>query len=157
MKVLILSDSHNNKKNLDSIVPIIRDEIDLIIHAGDNFRDSVYLSKNTNKPVFSVVGNCDMENLEEELVFEVEGHMFFLTHGHKYGVKYGLDRIVSVGMENGADIVIFGHTHIKESKKISNMEVINPGSLSLPRDGYEKSYVIMDIDKNGYKYDYVLF
>ena len=47
MKLLILSDSHHSIDRLNKLLSIIEEEkIDIIIHAGDNFRDSVYLRKN---------------------------------------------------------------------------------------------------------------
>ena len=157
MKVLILSDSHNNKKNLDRLVPIIKSSIDLIIHAGDNFRDSVYLHNETNVPVCAVRGNCDIENTDEDMIFELEGLKIFLTHGHRYGVKYGLNDLARFSNENNIDIAIFGHTHIKEHRVIGKTQFLNPGSLSQPRDGIEKSYVIMDINQEHYEYEYFTF
>lgn len=147
MKILIVSDTHFGQKNMDKIVPFIKEEIDLIIHAGDNFRDSIYLKEKTGKAVMAVAGNCDYENVEEELEFEVDGLKFFLTHGHRYGVKYGLDTLASKARDIGADIAIFGHTHEKVDAIRGGVRLINPGSLSLPRDGIEKSFVVMDIDE----------
>lgn len=154
MKILILSDSHGVKKYMDKIVPIIEKDIDLIIHAGDNFRDSIYLKERTEKPVIAVAGNCDFENVERDIDFEVEGVKMFLTHGHKYGVKYGLGNLADIAHEKSAKIAIFGHTHVKEDRMLMGVQMINPGSLSLPRDGIDRSYVIMDIEDGSFTYEY---
>nr|WP_314277554.1 metallophosphoesterase [uncultured Peptostreptococcus sp.] len=154
MKILILSDTHGNRHNMDKLIPLIIKEIDLIIHAGDNFRDSIYLKDKTSKPIIAVTGNCDFEIADDELVFELEGLNFMLVHGHRHRVKYNLDLLAKAAYEKGANIVIFGHTHIKEDKIVGGIEIINPGSLSLPRDDNRGSYVIMDIKNGKYTYSY---
>ena len=41
----------------------------------------------------AVKGNCDFDNVEDELIFDIEDKVIFLCHGDKYNVKYGLDEI----------------------------------------------------------------
>lgn len=154
MKLLILSDSHNSIERLNKLLPLIESDIDIIIHAGDNFRDSVYLKERSKKPVIGVIGNCDFENTDREIDFELEGVKFFLTHGHRYSVKYGPDVLASKGQELGVDIAIYGHTHIKDDSYVGGVLVLNSGSLSQPRDGSRGSYVVMDVDEGTYRYEY---
>lgn len=154
MKVLILSDTHRAKRSMDRIVQLIKDEIDLIIHAGDNFRDTVYLKDETGKAIIGVAGNCDFENVEREIEFECEGVKIFLTHGHSYGVKYGLNNLAREASKRGANIAIFGHTHCKEDRIVHGVQMINPGSLSLPRDERHGSYVVMNIEDGSYDFEY---
>ena len=78
-------------------------------------------------------------------VIEIEGKKFLITHGHKYTVKYGLDKIYYRGLELGVDGVIFGHTHRKVALKEGNVWIINPGSPSIPKDG-EASIAFMNVD-----------
>lgn len=152
MKVGILSDTHMMKKFMDKTIPYLK-ECDLIIHAGDNFSDSKYIHSMTNVGVMAVKGNCDFDDVEEELVFEVEGKTIFLCHGDRYGVKYGIDEIEEKAKEYEADIVIFGHTHIPIQIKKDNILYINPGSVSLPRQVTYRSFVIMDIQDNNINID----
>lgn len=152
MKVGILSDTHMMKKFMDMTIPYLKD-CDLIIHAGDNFSDSKYIHSMTNVGVMAVKGNCDFENVEEELVFEVEGKTIFLCHGDRYGVKYGIDEIEKKAKEYEADIVIFGHTHIPLQIEKDSILYINPGSVSLPRQVTYRSFVIMDIQDSNIKID----
>ncbi|EFD05551.1 phosphodiesterase family protein [Peptostreptococcus anaerobius 653-L] len=155
MKLLILSDSHHSIDRLNKLLSIIEEEkIDIIIHAGDNFRDSVYLKEKSKKSVIGVIGNCDFENTDREIEFELEGLKFFLTHGHRYSVKYGPEILASKGQEIGANIVIYGHTHIKDDTYMGGLLILNPGSLSQPRDGSRGSYVVMDLDNGSYQYNY---
>lgn len=154
MKVIILSDTHRAKNNMDKLVPYIKENVDMIIHAGDNFRDSVYLSNVCEKPSIAVAGNCDFDNVEEELIFELEGIKILLTHGHRHRVKYGIEFLVDYAKSKSVNIVIFGHTHKKEDRVIDGIQLINPGSLSLPRDGIDQSYVIMNIKNGVYDFEY---
>lgn len=152
MKVGVLSDTHMMKKFMDKTIPYLKD-CDLIIHAGDNFSDSKYIHSMTNIGVMAVKGNCDFDNVEEELVFDVEGKTIFLCHGDRYGVKHGIDEIEEKAKEYEADIVIFGHTHVPLQIKKDRILYINPGSVSLPRQVPYRSFVIMDIQDNNIKID----
>mgnify|MGYP003319315646 CR=1 FL=1 len=65
----------------------------------------------------TVSGNCDMMSMEPPWrKIEVAGLRIFMTHGHLYDVKYGLERIAARAYADGADIVLFGHTHNPISK-----------------------------------------
>ena len=111
MKVGVLSDTHRMQKYMNKAMQDLKD-CDLLIHAGDNFLDSKYLHKETNIPIIAVRGNCDFDNVEDELIFDIEGKNVFLCHGDSYRVKYGLDMLEKKAKEVRADIVIFGHTHV---------------------------------------------
>lgn len=145
MKIALLSDTHRNTKEIDKIIDKLK-ECDLIIHAGDNFIDSKYIHTMTNKPLMAVKGNCDFDNVEDEILFNVENYNIFLTHGDKYDVKYNLDKLKQKAKEENANIVIFGHTHVPLHKEIDGITFINPGSLSIPREVNYKSYVLLKIE-----------
>ena len=54
------------------------------------------------------------------------------------------------GKARNADIVMFGHTHKPYLETFGEMTVLNPGSLSYPRqEGRRGSYIIMEIDEEG--------
>lgn len=155
MRVGILSDTHMNKTFIDKTIPYLK-ECDLVIHAGDNFSDSKYIHKMTNIGVMAVKGNCDFEDVEEELVFEIENKTIFLCHGDKYGVKYGLDNLDKKARNYGANIVIFGHTHTPLFIEKNDILYINPGSVSLPRQVTYRSFVIMDIKNEKIKLEEIV-
>lgn len=150
MKLGVVSDTHRMKGNMDKVIPYLK-QCDMIIHAGDNFIDSKYLHTMTNIGVMAVKGNCDFDNVEEELVFEVANKNIFLCHGDRYCVKYGLDEIEKKAKSVEADIVIFGHTHTPLCEEKDSILYINPGSVSLPRDVNYKSFVILEIENNNIK------
>ncbi|MGG5462933.1 metallophosphoesterase [Clostridium sp. B9] len=150
MRVAIVSDTHGVTNVIEYIKTLLHDS-DVLIHLGDSINDVKILSKDFEGKVYAVVGNCDYEkNGEVEQVIEIEGKKFLITHGHKYAVKYGLDRIFYRGMELGVDGVIFGHTHRKIAIQEGGLWIINPGSPSIPKDG-EASIAFMDIDYDDIK------
>ena len=144
MKIGIVSDTHKSENYINKAIPYLK-ECDLIIHAGDNFSDSKYIHQMTNKDIIAVKGNCDFENVEDEIVFEIENKTILLCHGHKYNVNCGIDELKCNAKSVGADIVIFGHTHIPFIKEEDNILYLNPGSLSSPRGMSSNQFIIMDI------------
>lgn len=134
MQITVVSDTHNNGKSLEKILELSK-KSDVIFHLGDNLKDAEYLEKNFHGKVYKVKGNCDYENygVDEEIV-DIEGKRFFLTHGHKYNVNYGLNKIYFRGLELKADCILYGHTHRKLLVNEEEVYIFNPGSISLPRD-----------------------
>ncbi len=58
--------------------------------------------------------------------------------------------IVREAKGQGCDIVMFGHTHRPLLDYSRDIIVVNPGSLSYPRqEGRKPSYVVMEIDEKG--------
>ena len=144
MKIGILSDTHGVRECIDKTIPYLK-KCDLIIHAGDNFSDSKYIHNMTKVGIMAVKGNCDFDNVEDELIFDIEDKVIFLCHGDKYNVKYGLN-----------EIVIFGHTHIPLNFKKDNIIYLNPGSTSLPRKVDYKSFSIMNIENNNIEIEQII-
>lgn len=144
-KVLVVSDSHGMTKELE----VIRDrhlaDVDLMIHCGDSQLDPDH---NSLTGYFTVGGNCDFGGFPLELVTEVSGKKIFITHGHRYSVKTSLMKLTYKAQESGADIVCFGHSHILGAEVINGTLYLNPGSIRLPRQRVEKTYVILDLREN---------
>ena len=66
---------------------------------------------------------------------ELCGIQFFICHGHKYGVKGGYGTITGAAKKYGADIVLFGHTHVPYEHYENGLYLLNPGSCGSPRGG----------------------
>ncbi|MEH7343702.1 metallophosphoesterase [Bacillus sp. JJ1532] len=145
MRILIVSDSHGLTDELAEIKENSM-EIDKLIHCGD----SELKSDHPCLESFTVVrGNCDVDNsFPEELVEDLGGHKVFITHGHRYAVKSTLLNLSLRAKEVGAKIVCFGHSHNLGAEMIDDILYINPGSIRQPRGRKEKTYVIMDIEKD---------
>ena len=73
---------------------------------------------------------------------------FIKYYKDKYGKK--VDTIIEEARSRNADIVMFGHTHKPYFSQKDGLTVLNPGSLSYPRqDGRKPSYMVMEIDEEG--------
>lgn len=148
LKILVLSDSHNNIKNMQKVVEKLKEEIDIILHLGDCSED---ISKFNNLPEkvqrYSVIGNCDFINREpEDLLLNLDGINIFMTHGHRYQVKWHTDSLIYKAMEKEADICLFGHTHCPTCYREKNILIMNPGSISLPRGYAHPTFGIINIE-----------
>ena len=76
------------------------------------------------------------------------GKKIFLTHGADLGVKYSIGPAVSEARKFGADILLYGHTHIAYVGYEDGLYIMNPGSCARPRKG-APSYGVIDITKAG--------
>lgn len=148
MKVLIVSDTHGYDQNFEAAINQ-EAPIDALIHCGDIEGSEDYFEALAECPVYMVRGNNDFfSDLPGERVFELSGYRIFLTHGHYYGVSMGAEHIMDEGLDRGVDIVMFGHTHRPLLIQESDITVLNPGSLSFPRqEGRKPTYMIMEIDE----------
>lgn len=149
MKIGIISDTHGDIKAIDKAIPYLK-KCDLIIHAGDYIDDAEYIYYLTDVNVNCVKGNCDSYNIDGnyELTFSVKNKKFFVCHGHYHDVKKDLNSLYRFAKNNDTDFVVFGHTHVPTYETIDNITFINPGSLSQPRFGSNKSFGILTIDND---------
>jgi len=147
-RILIVSDTHGNNSILKEIIKKEK-PFDLMVHCGDAECSEGALSSLSDTPVYVCEGNNDyFYNLSKRIVFDYAGHKFLLTHGHYDKVYYGLDTISYRAAEAGADMVLFGHTHVPMIKEIDGVTYINPGSVTYPRQsGHQSTYVIVEIDE----------
>ncbi|MEG1459318.1 MAG: metallophosphoesterase [Acetivibrio sp.] len=150
MKVLIVSDSHGRNQYLGQVIKKVS-PVDLIIHLGDLEGSESFLRENSSCPMEIVSGNNDYStDFEREKEIFIGNYKVLLTHGHRYNVHYGTEKIKDWARENGASIVMFGHTHLPLIDLSSDIIALNPGSISLPRqEGHRPSYLIMEIDREG--------
>lgn len=150
MKILIVSDSHGRTTHLEKVIEKIG-TIDLLIHLGDIDGNEDYIEAIVDCEVAMVSGNNDyFSSLESEKTIIVNGYTIFLTHGHKYQVNYSTETIKEKGRQMGASIVMFGHTHRPLIDTADDIIIINPGSISQPRqEGHLPTYIVMEIDRQG--------
>lgn len=147
MKIMVLSDLHNDVEALEKALEIYRREgYQKLYLLGDIIEDCVLVLNPLKRMITAVKGNCD-SYAEEELAefslpyinydYEFE-RTFLLTHGHYYN-EYNCPDL--------HDVILMGHSHCSEIRKdFSDTIIANPGSLSRPRDGH-RSY--MKIDEEG--------
>ena len=156
MRIGVVSDTHGNAHCFRLALGQMG-EIDLLIHAGDHYRDTISISKEEDIKTVAVTGNCDRAvSGADEAELEIMGYRILVTHGHKYAAKYGNDRLIRKLKEGKYNLLIYGHSHIPEITHMPEGILFNPGSVSSPRRGSKRSYGIIDIGKNGivpYIYD----
>ena len=118
---------------------------DLLYHGPRNGVPSFYdpekvaVMLNARKDrILAVRGNCDAEvdqmmfefpMMSDYAVLDAGAETFFLTHGHLWN-EWSLPPI---GM---GTVLVHGHTHVPEQKKLTcGLTIFNPGSVSLPKGG----------------------
>ena len=96
--------------------------------------------------------------LDREREIYIGKYRVLLTHGHYYNVSLGTEQITEDAKERGFDIVMFGHTHRPYLDDSQGIIVLNPGSLSYPRQqGRKPSYMIIELDESGQAHFYPHF
>lgn len=152
MKILIVSDTHRKDDNLQKVIAE-QAPLDMLIHLGD-VEGSEYLIENLVNEgcrLEMVMGNNDFfSTLEREIELELGGHRILLTHGHYYNVSLGVEVLRQEAIERHCDIAMYGHTHRPFLEVGKEVTILNPGSLSYPRqEGRKPSYMIMEMDESG--------
>lgn len=111
MKLVVFSDSHGHPDRMLRVIG--QSSPDMIIHLGDGGTDIAKIKKQFPQiPLKAVRGNCDLiSDLPESELFSVGKVKIFITHGHIFGVKINLSRLIERADASDADIVMYGHTH----------------------------------------------
>lgn len=150
MKVLIVSDTHRRHGNLETVLENVG-KMDLLIHLGDAEGEEDYIEAIADCPVEIIAGNNDFfSNLDKEKVILLGKYKVLLTHGHYYNVTVGVERLKEEARERGINIAMFGHTHRPYLEIGNEIVILNPGSISFPRqEGRKPSYILMEIDDKG--------
>ncbi|MEZ8103782.1 phosphodiesterase [Vibrio cortegadensis] len=96
--------------------------------------------------IIAVRGNCDSEVDQMLLSFPMmmdyswvlleTGQRLFLTHGH----TYNSDKRPAL---RDGDILAHGHTHIPVAEEQNGVVIFNPGSVTIPRNGYSASFGLL--------------
>lgn len=148
MKILIVSDNHGDQFVLEELHNIYQDEVDYWLHCGD----SEFKKENVVWDIYqSVEGNMDWSNQYPFVrVVEIENQNFVVLHGHKHNVKRSLADMRDVALEEDAQFVFYGHTHVPKVSFKDGIYFINPGSITQPRGTLRVgSYAIYEEDKDG--------
>lgn len=164
MRMLIASDLHGSLSSLNFLkarVGDLRPNMivllgDLVYHGPRNplpqGYDTISILKEMPElahspcPVIAVRGNCDAEVDVTQLPFpmpesswlDVDGLQIYACHGHHIPEHPPLPNI-----PKGA-VVLRGHTHIPRGDTEDGIHFWNPGSLSLPKNGYPRSFAIYE-------------
>lgn len=150
MRALIVSDTHGKHGSLDRALKEVG-MIDVFIHLGDVEGGEVYIDAVVGCEKHIVKGNNDFfSDLPREEEFMLGTKRVFISHGHNYYVSLDPEMIREEGRARNADIVMYGHTHKPYLEVGEEITVLNPGSLSYPRqEGRKGSYMILEISEEG--------
>jgi putative phosphoesterase len=130
---------------------------DIFIHLGDTEREFLLMRELfPHLDLRFVRGNNDYRSTAPlHLIIDIPASernvpcRIFATHGHRYNVNYGINTLLDVARANECNVVCFGHTHCRLVDYEDGMYIINPGSLSQPRDGKGCSYGYIDVTNAG--------
>jgi hypothetical protein len=150
MRILIISDTHRKNDNYLKILETIG-KLDMVIHLGDVEGSEYIIQEAAGCPVEFVAGNNDFfSDLPSEKTLQIGKYHVMITHGHRYYIGMGNEMLKKEAIANGADIVMYGHTHRPVIDISRDIIALNPGSLSYPRQENRKpSYIIMETDAFG--------
>lgn len=150
MKVLIVSDTHRKNENYLKVIGMLG-RLDLVIHLGDVEGSEYVIEEAAGCPVEFVAGNNDFfSDLPSEKKLQIGRYCVLITHGHRYYIGMGSEMLKKEAVAQGADIVMYGHTHRPVLDISDKIIALNPGSLSYPRQENRKpSYIVMELDGQG--------
>lgn len=161
MKFLIASDIHGSAKYCRELLTAMdREQPDRVLLLGDLLyhgprndlpeeyapKEVIAMLNGIREKLFCVRGNCDTEVDQMVLTFpiladycllEEKGVLIFATHGHHYNLS-------APPLLKKGDILLHGHTHIPAWQETETYTYLNPGSVSIPKEGSRHSYMTLE-------------
>lgn len=151
MRIGLVSDTHGDPAAWKKALGALGD-LDLVLHAGDVLYHGVFnpilptydprrLADTLNS--FAVLmlharGNCDSEvdqlaldtHILSDFAFaSAEGTRILVCHGHKHSEE----ELAKLAARGDIQMILRGHTHEPGIVAIEGVTIVNPGSLSLPK------------------------
>ncbi len=163
MKYLIASDIHGSAFYCAQLLEALHREGagtllllgDLLYHGPRNDLPQGYAPKEVaamlngvQQRVFCVRGNCEAEVdqlmlrfpvLGDYCLLEAAGKLVFATHGHQYNLQ------TPPALKPG-DVLLHGHTHVPAKDSSAGFWYLNPGSVSIPKEGSAHGYMTLEGD-----------
>ncbi len=149
MKILIVSDTHGRNGNFKAVYQAVS-PVDMVLHLGDVEGAEETFASMLKCPFYAVAGNNDFfTSLPMEQEIQIGTYKAFLCHGHYYRVSMTNQLLADEARARGCSLAFYGHTHRPMIERNQDVTLLNPGSLSFPRqDNRKPSYMIMDIDRH---------
>lgn len=161
MKIGVMSDTHGSLLYFEKALDILSD-CDVILHGGDvlyhgprndipkGYNPKEVIKKiNTLNNIIISRGNCDADVDQMVIDHPIQSPYIISQFGETrivmtHGYTTSKEDIIKSAKKMGADILVLGHTHVKELYCDENLIILNPGSTSIPKDGTH-SIAIIDI------------
>ena len=168
MKLMIASDIHGSafycKKLLEAFKRENAERLillgDVLYHGPRNDLPEGYAPKQViemlneeKENIMCVRGNCDTEVdqmvlefpvLADYAIMDINGVLVYMTHGHVYNCN-------NLPPLKKGDILLNGHTHVPKCEPYKDILYMNPGSVSIPKENSQHSYMIVDGDNFEWK------
>ena len=170
MKIGIMSDTHGSLLYFEKALNALSD-CDFILHGGDilyhgprnplpdGYNPKELATKlNEVGNILIAKGNCDSDVDQmvinhpiqtPYLVSQFGKLKILLTHGYVESIEDTIKKAKSMN----CNLLIYGHTHIKEFYLDENLIVLNPGSTSIPKDGNHSVATIETIEESCHELD----
>ncbi|NQX84024.1 MAG: metallophosphoesterase family protein [Mycoplasmataceae bacterium] len=150
-KILVVSDSHGAVEGIEKALK--NEKYDVSVNLGDSGQSESWIKERFD---YYVTGNNDVfESSKSDLVFEVDGVRIAITHGDKYEAslkemfrfneRVSRAKMLKLCRDIRADILLYGHSHIKDDSQKKEYRIVNPGSIAYPRDDRNGSYVVITV------------
>ena len=135
MLIGIMSDTHDNLIFVKKAIELFnKRKVEYVIHAGDYTSPfTLKLFKELNCKYVGIFGNNDGDKLL--LLERAEGNIqnqphIFTLNNRKIIVMHEHNIVDALADSGHFDVVIYGHTHTPDIRKVKNTLVINPGEVS---------------------------
>lgn len=154
MRIGLISDTHGNLEAARRAWRAMTadGDIDCVLHAGDFISDARALAAEWPVPVHAVRGNNDLwDTGDDVLTLELGGQRILLVHGHRHNVSRSRDlsTVAAAARQAGAQVAVFGHSHVPRVTEMDGVLLVNPGSPSRPRDGHGPTCAVLTITADG--------
>ncbi len=164
MKIMVASDIHGSALYCSLLLDAYKREKetgtarllllgDLLYHGPRNDlpegyapKEVISLLNGVREELICVRGNCDTEVdqmvlnfpiLSDSALLLLGDRTIFATHGHRYNLQ-------NLPPMKKGDVLLHGHTHVPAAEARDGILYLNPGSVSIPKEGSERGYFLLD-------------
>lgn len=161
MKLMFASDIHGSRSACEAVLAAYKAEGaerlvllgDLLYHGPRNDLPKEYAPKEViamlnemKNEIYAVRGNCEAEVdqmvlnfpvMADYCILAIDGLTFYATHGHVYNEN-------NLPPFREGDILIHGHTHVLKAEQREGYILLNPGSVSIPKEGNPPTYAVLE-------------
>lgn len=161
MKYMFASDVHGSafycRKMLEAFEMEKADRLvllgDLLYHGPRNDLPKEYAPKEVismlngmKNKIYAVRGNCEAEVdqmvlefpvMADYCILSIDEKTLYATHGHVYNTS-------NLPPIQEGDVLIHGHTHVLKAEQMKGYIWLNPGSVSIPKEGNPPTYAVLE-------------